>query len=144
MIIQDIIQILENIAPPVLQEDYDNAGIITGNANWKCTGVLCTLDVTEEIIKEAKSLNCNLVVAHHPIIFKGIKQITGKNYVEKTIITAIKNDVAIYAVPTSLDNIIEGVNGKIADKVNLQNLQILSPQENMLMKLYTFVPREQA
>lgn len=140
MKIADIINILENLAPPVLQEDYDNAGLITGNTNWDCTGVLCTLDATGTIIDEAKANNCNLVVAHHPIIFKGLKKITGKNYVEQTIINAIKNDIAIYAVHTNLDNIIEGVNNKIADKLNLINRKILLPKENMLMKLYTFAP----
>lgn len=142
MKIAEIIQVLENMAPPVLQEDYDNAGLITGNAQWDCSGVLCTLDATEEIIEEAKALNCNLIVAHHPIVFKGLKKITGKNYVEKTIINAIKNDIAIYAIHTNLDNIIEGVNNKIADKLNLRNRQILLPKQNLLMKLYTFVPVE--
>ncbi len=144
MKIADIINALENIAPPVLQEDYDNAGLITGNAKWDCTGVLCSLDATENIVDEAKALNCNLVVAHHPIVFKGLKKITGKNYVEKTIINAIKNDIAIYAIHTNLDNVIEGVNNKMADKLNLINRKILLPKENMLMKLYTFVPVEQS
>ena len=140
MKIAEVIYALEQIAPPSLQEDYDNAGLITGNANWNCTGILCTLDATEEIIEEAKANNCNLVVAHHPIIFRGLKKITGKNYVEKTIINAIKNDIAIYAIHTNLDNVIEGVNNKIADKLNLINRKILLPKENLLMKLYTFVP----
>src|ERR1700759_5525583 len=118
MKIAGIIQLLESIAPPVLQEDYDNSGLITGNPDWNCTGILCTLDATEEIVEEAKSLNCNLVVAHHPIVFRGLKKITGKNYVEKTVINAIKNDVAIYAIHTNLDNVIHGVNNKIADKLN--------------------------
>ncbi|MEP6465556.1 MAG: Nif3-like dinuclear metal center hexameric protein [Parafilimonas sp.] len=142
MKITEVINVLENLAPPVLQEDYDNAGLLTGDINWNCTGILCTLDVTEEIVAEAISNSCNLIVAHHPVIFKGLKKITGKNYVEKTIIKAIKNDVAIYAIHTNLDNIIEGVNGKIADKLNLINRQILLPKQNMLMKLYTFVPLE--
>jgi dinuclear metal center YbgI/SA1388 family protein len=144
MKIAEIIHSLEQLAPPSLQEDYDNAGLITGNASWNCTGILCLLDATEEIIEEAKSKNCNLVVAHHPIIFRGLKKITGKNYVEKTLINAIKNDIAIYAIHTNLDNIIEGVNNKIADKLNLINKKILLPKQNLLMKLYTFVPVEQA
>ena len=142
MKIAEIIQALEAIAPPVLQEHYDNAGLITGNADWICTGVLCTLDATEIIIEEAISLGCNLIVAHHPIVFKGLKKITGKNYVEKTIINAIKNDIAVYAIHTNLDNVLQGVNNKIADKLQLINRQILLPKENMLMKLYTFVPLE--
>jgi dinuclear metal center YbgI/SA1388 family protein len=144
MKIAEVIYALEQLAPPSLQEDYDNAGLITGNASCNCTGVLCSLDATEEIIEEAKSKNCNLVIAHHPIVFRGLKKITGKNYVEKTVINAIKNDVAIYAIHTNLDNIIEGVNNKIADKLNLINKKILSPKQNLLMKLYTFVPVEHA
>lgn len=140
MKIADVINALEQLAPPSLQEGYDNAGLITGNASLSCNGILCTLDATEEIIEEAKSCNCNLVVAHHPIIFKGLKKITGKNYVERTIINAIKNDIAIYAIHTNLDNVIEGVNNKIADKLNLINRQILLLKESLLMKLYTFVP----
>ena len=140
MKIAEIISVLENMAPPVLQEHYDNAGLITGNANWDCNGVLCTLDATEAIIEEAKVLNCNLIVAHHPIIFRGLKKITGKNYVEQTIINAIKNDIAIYAIHTNLDNVMEGVNNKIAAKLNLQNRQVLLPKENLLIKLHTFIP----
>ena len=144
MKIAEVISALEQIAPPSLQESYDNAGLITGNASWGCTGILCSLDATEEIIEEAKSHNCNLVVAHHPIIFRGLKKITGQNYVEKTVINAIKNDIAIYAIHTNLDNVIDGVNNKIADKLNLFNRQILLPKENLLMKLFTFVPDEYA
>ncbi|MBV9961685.1 MAG: Nif3-like dinuclear metal center hexameric protein [Parafilimonas sp.] len=140
MKIAEIIHLLESVAPPALQEDYDNAGLITGSADWDCNGVVCTLDATEPIIDEARSLNCNLIVAHHPIVFKGLKKITGKNYVEKTVINAIKNDIAIYAIHTNLDNVIDGVNNRIADKLDLVNRQILLPKENMLMKLYTFVP----
>lgn len=144
MKIAEIISALEQIAPPSLQEDYDNAGLITGNSSWDCTGILCTLDATEEIIEDAKANHCNLVVAHHPIIFRGLKRIIGKSYVEKTIINAIKHDIAIYAIHTNLDNVIDGVNNKIADKLNLINRQILLPKENLLMKLFTFVPDEHA
>ena len=105
---------------------------------------MCTLDATEEVINEAKALNCNLVVTHHPIVFRGLKKITGKNYVEKTIINAIKNDIAVYAIHTNLDNVIEGVNNKIADKLDLQDRKVLLSKENMLMKLYTFVPVDHA
>ena len=103
MLIKDITSFLETIAPTTLQEDYDNAGLLTGNANDACTGVLISLDCTEEIVQEAMDKNCNLIVAHHPIIFKGLKKINGKNYVERTIIKAIKNDIAIYAIHTNLD-----------------------------------------
>ncbi len=142
MIIQDIISFLEKTAPVFLQESYDNAGLITGNANWQCTGIITTLDATEEVVQEAIENNCNLIVAHHPIIFNGLKKITGKNYVEKTIITAIKNDIAIYAIHTNLDNVLNGVNGKIADKLGLIKRVILQPKHNNLKKLFTFVPVE--
>ncbi|HYE53232.1 MAG TPA: Nif3-like dinuclear metal center hexameric protein, partial [Chitinophagaceae bacterium] len=140
----DIIEHLESIAPPAFQEDYDNAGLITGMHNWDCTGVLVTLDATEEVILEAKRQQCNLVVAHHPIVFRGLKKINGKNYVEKAIITAIKNDIAIYAIHTNLDNVMQGVSGKMAEVLGLQDLHILSFKSNTLKKLFTFVPIESA
>ena len=142
MIIQDIISFLEKTAPPFLQESYDNAGLITGNANWGCTGVITTLDATEDVVQEAIEKKCNLIVAHHPIIFNGLKKITGKNYVEKTVIAAIKNDIAIYAIHTNLDNVLHGVNGKMADKLGLINRRILLPKPSTLKKLFTFVPVE--
>ncbi len=142
MKIQDIIQLLEKIAPPSLQENYDNAGLLTGNVSWDCKGIITCLDATEEVISEAITKNCNMVVAHHPIIFKGLKKITGKNYVERTIICALKNDIAIYAIHTNLDNILDGVNGKIADKIGLVNRSILVPKEDILQKLSVFVPEE--
>ena len=140
MKISEIIQALEKVAPPSFQESYDNAGLITGNASWQCTGIICSLDATEAVINEAKSKGCNLVVAHHPIIFGGLKKITGKNYVEKTVIAAIKNDIAIYAIHTNLDNVMEGVNNRMADKLGLTNRKILFPKSGQLMKLFTFAP----
>ncbi len=144
MKISAITSFLESLAPPSLQEHYDNAGLITGDGNWECKGVVCSLDATEEVVKEAIAKNCNLIVAHHPIIFGGLKKINGKNYVEKTIITAIKNDIAIYAIHTNLDNVIDGVNGRIAKVLGLQNLSVLLPKENILKKLFTFVPADRA
>lgn len=140
MHIAAIIAHLESIAPPSLQESYDNAGLLTGNAGWECTGVLCTLDATEAVILEAVTRKCNLVVAHHPIIFGGLKKLNGKNYVEKTVIAAIKHDIAIYAIHTNLDHIMAGVNGKMADMLGLVKRSILAPKAAMLKKLYTFVP----
>jgi len=140
MKIQEITAFLESVAPPVLQESYDNAGLLTGNSNRDCTGIITTLDATEEVILEAIEKNCNLVVAHHPIIFGGLRKITGKNYVEKTIITAIKNDIAIYAIHTNLDNVLHGVNAAIADKLGLINRMILQSKTGTLKKLFTFVP----
>ena len=144
MKINDITSFLESFASPTLQEQYDNAGLITGDAAWECSGVICSLDATEEVVKEAVEKKCNLIVAHHPIIFGGLKKINGKNYVEKTIITAIKNDIAIYAIHTNIDNVIEGVNGKMADMLGLKNISILSPKENTLKKLFTFAPVDKA
>ena len=95
MKIIEIIRILEKASPTVYQEIYDNCGLITGNKDWECTGILCTLDATEEVLEEAKAKGCNLVVTHHPIIFSGLKKINGTDYVEKAVITSIKNDIAI-------------------------------------------------
>ena len=144
MIIKDLIRELEYFAAPELQEEYDNAGLIIGDSNITCTGALCTLDVTVEVVKEAKSKNCNLIVAHHPIIFRGIKKINGKSYVEKVVIEAIKNDIAIYASHTNLDNILLGVNGKIASRIGLKNISILSPKPGILRRLITFAPVDKA
>ncbi|UEG49799.1 Nif3-like dinuclear metal center hexameric protein [Ferruginibacter lapsinanis] len=144
MKINEIVSFLETIAPASLQESYDNAGLLTGSASWECTGIITTLDATEVIVDEAIKNNCNLIVAHHPVIFGGLKSITGKNYVEQTVIKAIKNDIAIYAIHTNLDNVINGVNGKIADKLELINRSILSPKKNNLKRLVTFAPVDHA
>lgn len=142
MRIDSIIHLLEIFAPPKLQESYDNAGLLTGNREWECTGVVVALDATEAVVLEAKTANCNLVIAHHPIIFNGLKKITGDNYVEQTIIQAIKNDIAIFAIHTNLDNVSHGVNKMIADAIHLNHQRILAPKNGMLNKLHTFVPVE--
>ncbi|HEX7905218.1 MAG TPA: Nif3-like dinuclear metal center hexameric protein [Chitinophagaceae bacterium] len=144
MKIAAIISYLESIAHPSLQENYDNAGLITGNSNWECSGIICSLDATEEVVREAIAKNYNLIVAHHPIIFGGLKKINGKNYVERTVITAIKNDIAIYAIHTNLDNVIDGVNGKMAAVLGLENISVLSPKDNILKKLFTFAPADKS
>jgi dinuclear metal center YbgI/SA1388 family protein len=144
MQLHQITQFLETIAPLSLQESYDNAGLLTGNTNMACTGMLISLDCTEAIVQEAIDKNFNLIVAHHPIIFGGLKKINGSNYVERTIIKAIKNDIAIYAIHTNLDNVLHGVNGKIAQKLGLQNVQILAPKKDILQKLVVFCPKENA
>lgn len=127
--IQDVIRHLESIAPPVYQESYDNAGLITGSPDWPVSGVLCCLDSTEAVVEEAIRKGCNLIVAHHPIIFSGLKRLTGRTYVERTVMAAIKNDVAIYAIHTNLDNVYyRGVNAKIAAAIGLKNTQILAPK----------------
>src|ERR1700744_3332842 len=106
MQISDIIHQLDLLAPPVYQESYDNAGLLTGSGSWECMGVLTTLDATEAVVMEAVGRGCNLIVAHHPIIFKGLKRVTGVNYIERTVIAAIKHDIAIYAIHTNLDNVV--------------------------------------
>lgn len=130
--IKDITTYLESIAPLNLQESYDNAGLITGDASWQVLNILCCLDATEAVIDEAVERGCNLVVAHHPIVFRGLKKINGRNYVERTIIKAIKNDVAIYAIHTNLDNVLyRGVNTKIGEKLGLVNTSILAPKPEL-------------
>ncbi len=141
MQIAAIIQELESLAPPSLQESYDNAGLITGSGAWECTGILTTLDATEEVVKEAVARQCNLIVAHHPIVFAGLKKITGKTYIERTVISAIRRDIAIYAIHTNLDNVVKGgVNGRIAEKLGIVGGQPLLPKEGTLGKLFCFVP----
>lgn len=144
MKIQEVIQYLESIAPRAYQESYDNSGLLTGNANTELTNALITLDCTEEVVQEAITKKCNLIIAHHPIVFKGLKKLTGSNYVERTIILAIKNDIAIYAIHTNLDNVHQGVNKKIAEKLGLQNVRILLPKQDNLSKLVVFIPQSHA
>ena len=138
--VKDLVQFLNGIAPYALQESYDNSGLITGNPDAEIRAVLVSLDCTETIIDEALELGCNVVVSHHPIVFKGLKSLTGKNYVERTVIKAIQNNISILSCHTNLDNIIGGVNGKIAQKIGLKNLQILAPKESTLKKLSFYVP----
>jgi dinuclear metal center YbgI/SA1388 family protein len=144
MKIASIIAHLESVAHPSLQEHYDNAGLITGAADWECTGAIISLDATEDVIKEAVEKNCNLVIAHHPIVFSGLKKINGSNYVEKAVIAAIKNDIAIYAMHTNLDNVQHGVNGMIANQLGLINCSVLLPKYGTLKKLFVFVPLQQS
>ncbi|MFT7163324.1 MAG: dinuclear metal center YbgI/SA1388 family protein [Bacteroidia bacterium] len=144
MKIKEVIQELERWAPPAYQENYDNARLITGGQKEELKGILISLDCTEEVVEEAIKKKCNLVVAHHPIVFSGLKSLTGKNYVERTIIKAIKNDIAIYAIHTNLDNVYNGVNKKIADIIGLTNQKVLAPKSGTLSKLVTFVPTEKS
>lgn len=142
MKIKELTAFLESIAPSSYQESYDNSGLIVGNPNDKIKGVLICLDSTEAIIDEAIEKKCNVVVAHHPIVFRGLKRFNGKHYVERVVMKAIKNDIAIYAIHTNLDNVYrKGVNTKIAEKLGLVNTQILAPKAG-LKKIFTFVPVE--
>ncbi len=138
--IKELTQAITDFAPTMYQESYDNAQLITGQASWNCTGALLTLDVLPEVVDEAIAKKCNLIVAHHPIVFKGLKSITGKNYVEKTVLKAIKNDIAIFAAHTNIDNVQQGVNFKIASKLQLTNCSILDPKPQVLNQLTTYVP----
>ncbi len=141
MQIATILSYLESIAPLAYQENYDNAGLLTGSGDWECSGVLTTLDTTEAVVQEAISRGVNLIVAHHPIIFSGLKKINGSNYIERAVIAAIKHDIAIYAIHTNLDNVMaEGVNGRMAALLGLVNSRPLLPKGNNLRKLFCFVP----
>jgi dinuclear metal center YbgI/SA1388 family protein len=140
--IKDLTATLEQLAPLAYQESYDNCGLLTGSPESGIKSVLITLDVTEEVVDEAIKKGCNLIIAHHPIIFKGLKKLTGSNYVERTVIKALKNDIAIYAIHTNLDHVMGGVNSKICEKLDLKNTKILSPKVHLLKKLVTFVPVE--
>lgn len=144
MKIKDITNTIAAFAPPQYQESYDNAGLLFGNADWEVTGVLLTLDTTEAVIDEAIEKGCNLVVAHHPIVFGGLKKINGNNYVERVAIKAIKNDIAVYAAHTNLDNVRYGVSEMMGRQLQLENCRVLSPKKELLAKLYTFVPTAQA
>ncbi len=142
--IKDVSAFLESLAPLSLQESYDNSGLLTGNPEWNVSGIVVTLDCLENIIDEAIRMKANLIVAHHPVIFRGLKKLTGQTYIERTVIKAIKNDIAIYAIHTNLDNVLEGVNHKIADRIGLTRLKMLAPRRDTLMKLVTFIPSPHA
>ena len=140
MRIYNILSYLESKFPISSQASFDNCGLLVGDNQEEVTGVLVCLDCTEEVLDEAISKNCNLIIAHHPIIFKGLKKITGQNYVERTIIKAIRSGIAIYAIHTNLDHSIEGVNAEIGKRLGLSNLRILDPSSDVLVKLSVFVP----
>ncbi len=144
MKIRDITSCIEKIAPLNYAEDFDNVGLLVGDYNTQVTGVLVTLDTLENVVDEAIENNCNLIVSFHPILFLGLKKLNGKNYVERVIIKAIKNDIAIYAMHTALDNSFQGVNAKICEVLNLQNRKVLIPQKNTIKKLTTYVPHNNA
>ena len=144
MKIKEIVSALERFAPLPLQDGFDNAGLQIGLTDAEATGALLCLDVTEAVLDEAIASGYNLIISHHPLIFKGYKSITGKDYVERCILKAIKNDIVIYSAHTNLDNAPGGVNFKIAEKIGLKNVRILDPKESSLIKLVTFVPSAQA
>ncbi len=141
MRLMEVIDHLEQIAPPSLQESYDNSGLIVGDYSSEVRGILISLDCIEDTLKEAISKNCNVVIAHHPIVFSGLKRFNNANYVQRTVQLAIKNEIAIYAIHTNLDNVYQnGVNQKIAEKLGLINTRILTPKSGGLLKLVTYGP----
>ena len=144
MIVKEITAILEELAPLAYAEDFDNVGLLVGNQNSKVSGILVTLDTLENVIDEAITHNCNLIISFHPIIFGGLKKLTGANYVERVVIKAIQNNIAIYSMHTALDNSIHGVNAKICEVLGIENPEILIPQKNTIKKLTTYVPAADA
>jgi dinuclear metal center YbgI/SA1388 family protein len=144
MKVAEIITIFDGHAPFQYQESYDNSGLQVGNPEDEVTGALLTLDITEAVLDEALERGCNLVIAHHPVIFSGIKNLTGRNYVQRIVQKAIKNDINLLAVHTNLDNMRAGVNGRIATHLGLQHTRILAPVSGNLLKLCTYVPSDQA
>lgn len=144
MIVQDVIHHLNELSPLVYAEDFDNTGLLVGDKNSKVTGILVTLDTLESVVDEAIDNKCNLIVSFHPIIFKGLKKITGTSYVERVVMKAIKHDIAIFAIHTALDNALHGVNNMICEKIGLINRNILIPQSGTIKKLTTYVPKKEA
>src|ERR1700756_4137346 len=135
---------LESIAPLAYQEDYDNSGLIVGHPEQEIGQALISLDCTEAIVDEAIAKGCRVIVSHHPIVFRGLKKLNGKTYVERVVEKAIKNDIAIYAIHTNLDNVMDGVNAKICEALELTNCRILAPKNGLLKKLVTYVPQDKA
>ncbi|MDR0420229.1 MAG: Nif3-like dinuclear metal center hexameric protein [Prevotellaceae bacterium] len=141
MKIKDVIKCIEEYAPPHYQEDFDNVGLIVGNCETQTNAALLCVDITEDIIDEAISKNINLVISHHPVLFYGLKKITGQNSTQRIVAKAIKHDIALYAAHTNMDNITGGVNTKICEKLGLTDCKILSPMKNELVKIAVFVPQ---
>jgi dinuclear metal center YbgI/SA1388 family protein len=140
MKLNEIIKHLESIAPLAYQEDYDNSGLLVGDERREVSSALVALDCTEAIVDEAILHNCDLIITHHPIIFKGLKKLNGKNYIERVILKAIKHDIALYAIHTNLDSVQAGVNSVICDRLGIIDPIILSPKKAHLKKLVTYCP----
>nr|WP_319401498.1 Nif3-like dinuclear metal center hexameric protein [uncultured Carboxylicivirga sp.] len=142
--ISDVVNVMEQFAPSALKEDFDNVGLLLGEAQAEVKGVLITLDITEKIIDEAIAKGCNMVVSHHPIMLSGVKKLTGANDMERVILKAIKNDIAIYSSHTNADSVMNGVSGKMCEKLGLRNCKILDAKKDALVKLVVYVPKEYA
>ena len=133
---------LESLAPLAYQEDYDNSGLIVGNPEQEVNKALISLDCTEAVVDEAIAKGCQVIISHHPIVFRGLKKFNGKTYVERVVEKAIRNYIAIYAIHTNLDNVMNGVNERICETLGLINCRILNPKNGLLKKLVTYVPTE--
>lgn len=144
MKIKDVTAYLEALAPLSLQESYDNSGLIVGHPEDELNGILVSLDCTEEIVDEAVRTGCNLVVSHHPVVFRGLKKLNGNSYVERTVMKAIRQGIALYAIHTNFDNYQFGVNREIGERLGLQNLSVLAPKAGILNKLVCYVPENDA
>lgn len=144
MKVKDILAAINEWAPFSLQESYDNSGLIVGNPDKEIDKVLVTFDVTEEVLEEAIAMKAQIIVSHHPIVFKGLKRLTGSTYVERVVIKAIQNDIALLAVHTNLDNVLHGTNSILAEKLGLKNIRSLNPMQDHLYKLVTYVPTQHA
>ena len=144
MIVKQVTDILEELAPLEYAEDFDNVGLLVGNSQLEVSGILVTLDTLESVVDEAIEKKCNLIVSFHPIIFGGLKKLTGSNYVQRVVIKAIQHNIAIYSMHTALDNSKQGVNAKICDVLGLKNTSILIPQKGTIKKLTTYVPKNEA
>lgn len=144
MILNELITTLQKTAPLPLQESYDNSGLLIGSVNNKINKALICLDVTEAVVEEAIISKCDVIIAHHPLIFKGLKKITGNNSIERIVKSTIKNDISVYAIHTNLDNVLKGVNGILAKKLGLINTHILQPGKGKMFKVVTFCPKNQS
>ncbi|WP_262248195.1 Nif3-like dinuclear metal center hexameric protein [Parapedobacter soli] len=140
MRLRELTDYLESLAPLDYQEPYDNAGLLVGSPDDDVSHALLSLDCTEAVVDEAIELGCDVIISHHPIVFSGLKRFNGRTYVERVVMKAIKHDIAIYAIHTNLDNVLGGVNSRIAERLGLQDSRILSPKGDLLRKLAVFVP----
>ncbi|MGB5555807.1 MAG: Nif3-like dinuclear metal center hexameric protein, partial [Flavobacteriaceae bacterium] len=144
MIVKEVTRILEELAPLPYAEDFDNVGLLVGDALTEVTGILVSLDTLENVVDEAIVKKCNLIISFHPIIFSGLKKLTGATYVERTVIKAIQHNIAIYSMHTALDNSFKGVNAKICEVLNVENPKVLIPKKGTIKKLTTYVPKNDA
>ncbi|MCX6247970.1 MAG: Nif3-like dinuclear metal center hexameric protein [Bacteroidetes bacterium] len=144
MTINDVTRVLEQYSPLEFQEEYDNSGLLIGKPDTQISGVLISVDITDEVLDEAIQNNCNFVISHHPLIFKGLKRLVGENATQELAVKAIRNNIAIYAMHTNLDNSVNGLNSRVCDLLGLKNCRILSPGKGLISKLVTFCPVDHA